>query len=95
MKNLNKILKHLRTFHKLTQQELGDKLGFSRSYICQVERGSKKQPSFELLNLYAKTFDIPVSVILLFAERWDEKGKAEVKLRLSYKALRFLDWINN
>lgn len=96
MKNLNKVLKHVRTFHKLTQQELADKFGFSRNYICQVERGYKKQPSFELLNLYAKTFDVPVSVLLFFAESWDEKNpRVKVKKWLSDKAVRFLDWISN
>ena len=95
MRNLNKVLKHLRTFHKLTQQELGDKFGFSRSYICQVERGSKKEPSLKLVSLYAKAFDIPVSAILLFVERWDEKGKIKVKNWISGKAIRFLDWVNN
>jgi transcriptional regulator with XRE-family HTH domain len=47
--SLPKILKHIRTFNKLTQLELSNKLGICRSYISQIEKGVKK-PTNETLN---------------------------------------------
>lgn len=96
MHNLPKILKHIRTFNKLTQLELGKKLGISRSYISQMEKGIKN-PTNETLQKYSEAFDIPLSVIYLFSENLDDKQalKNKAKKLLTSGTLRLLDWISN
>lgn len=93
--NLPKILKHIRTFNKLTQLELSKKLNISRSYISQMEKGIKN-PTNETLQKYSEIFDIPLSVIYLFAENLEDKGfRNKAKKLLTNTTLRFLDWIND
>jgi len=93
--NLPKILKQIRTFNKLTQLELSKKLDISRSYISQIEKGIKK-PTNETLQKYSEAFDIPVSVIYLFAENLDNKEdlKSKAKKLLTKSSLSLLDWIS-
>jgi|DEB0MinimDraft_6_1074348.scaffolds.fasta_scaffold75759_2 transcriptional regulator with XRE-family HTH domain len=93
--NLPKILKNIRTFNKLTQLELSDKLSISRSYISQLEKGVKK-PTNETLQKYSEAFDIPLSVIYLFAENLDNKEdlKNNAKKLLTKSSLSLLDWIS-
>jgi transcriptional regulator with XRE-family HTH domain len=92
--SLPKILKHIRTFNKLTQLELSEKLNISRSYISQIEKGIKN-PTNETLQKYSEVFDIPLSVIYLFAENLDNKGfKNKAKKLLTKSSLNLLDWIS-
>lgn len=94
MNNLPKILKHIRTFNKLTQLELSEKLNISRSYISQIEKGIKN-PTNETLQKYSEVFGIPLSVIYLFAENLDNKGfKNKAKKLLTKSSLNLLDWIS-
>lgn len=94
MNNLNRILKHIRVFNKLTQQQLEEKTGIDRAYVSEIESG-KKIPSIEVLEKYATAFDIPKSAILLFAENYEEKVgfKNTIKKGLTGTALNFLDWV--
>ena len=93
--NLPKILKNIRTFNKLTQLQLSKKLNISRSYISLMERGIKN-PTNETLQKYSEIFDIPLSVIYLFAENLEDKEfKNKAKKLLTNTTLRFLDWIND
>lgn len=94
--NLAKILKHIRTFNKLNQTQLSEKLGITRSYISQMESGAKK-PTNETLQKYSEVFDVPLSVIYLFAENLENKEdlKSKAKKLLTKKTLGLLDWINN
>lgn len=95
MDNLSKILKHTRTFNKLTQLELSEKLNISRSYISQIEKGIKN-PTNETLQKYSEAFGIPLSVIYLFAENFDNKEdlKSKAKKLLTKSSLSLLDWIS-
>ncbi len=95
MHNLPKILKHIRTFNKLTQLELSKKISISRSYISQIEKGIKN-PTNETLQKYSEAFDIPLSVIYLFAENLDNKEdlKNKAKKLLTKSSLGLLDWIS-
>lgn len=60
-------LRLLRRSHDLKQQELALKLNISRSYISELESGNRT-PSYDLLERYAITFNIPVSSLIFFAE---------------------------
>ena len=52
-------LKQLRKEHKLTQQQLGELLGYKNNSICQIENG-KRNMSIEKVVDLAKLFDISI-----------------------------------
>ena len=52
-------LKQLRVKHKLTQQQLGELLGYKNNSICQIENG-KRNMSIEKVVELAKLFDISI-----------------------------------
>ena len=52
-------LKQLRVEHKLTQQQLGELLGYKNNSICQIENG-KRNMSIEKMVELAKLFDISI-----------------------------------
>lgn len=92
---LNEALRLVRTYHDLSQSELGVELGISNSYLSEIESG-KKKPSIDLLNKYSSQFNIPVSSLLFFSESLDEK-KATDKLRVGVakKVVSLLQWVEN
>jgi transcriptional regulator with XRE-family HTH domain len=91
---LSRALKLLRTFHQLNQNELAKILGISNSYLSEIESGNKK-PSLELLNKYSLAFKVPVSSILLFSEKLEEKkGSKILREKAADKILRILEWIS-
>lgn len=89
----SRALRLVRIFHRLKQTELSDKLDISNSYLSEIENGLKN-PSMELLGKYSKIFGIPVSTLLLFSERLDEKKFSErVRVQSGDKILRMLEWV--
>jgi transcriptional regulator with XRE-family HTH domain len=90
---LSEALRLIRVFHDLTQKELAEKLGISKSYLSEIESG-KKTPTFDLLNRYSEFFDIPASSIMFFSESLNKDIKTE-KLRtfVSSKILAILNFI--
>ncbi|MEH2233834.1 MAG: helix-turn-helix transcriptional regulator [Nostoc sp.] len=90
---LSEALRLIRVFHDLTQKELAEKLGISKSYLSEIESG-KKTPTLELLNRYSEFFDIPASSIMFFSESLNKDIKTE-KLRtfVSSKILAILNFI--
>ena len=52
-------LKQLRKEHKLTQQQLGELLGYKNNSICQIENG-KRNMSLEKMVALADLFDISI-----------------------------------
>jgi len=88
---VGKILKHIRIFNKLKQNELSEMLGISKSYISEIE-SCKKIPTIEVLQKYSDTFNISLSTILLFTENIDNPKNIATKF-LCKKAVQFLDWL--
>jgi transcriptional regulator with XRE-family HTH domain len=64
---ISEALRLLRVYSDLNQKGLANRLGLSRSYLCQLESGDRL-PTLEVLNKYAKAFDVPLSSILYLAE---------------------------
>ena len=87
MDNIKTILKSLRKFSRMTQEELSPKLGISRAYLCGIETG-KKKPTLELIYKYSKVFDIKPHLILQFAD-----NERKVKAKLNKFVCRFLEYI--
>lgn len=72
---LNEALRLIRVYHDMKQNEAADKLGISKSYLSEIEKGHK-EPSLELLRKYESAFDIPTSSIMFFSENL---GKSPTK----------------
>ena len=63
MAQFDRILKLLRTEKKMSQQELADALGISKSSIKMYERG-ERQPNFEVLETIADFFNVDIDYLL-------------------------------
>jgi transcriptional regulator with XRE-family HTH domain len=88
----DRALRTVRQYHRLNQSELANKLQLSRSYLNELEKGHK-QPSLDVLQKYSELFNVPVSSLMLFAERTDA-GKFEgARVFAADKVLRMLEWI--
>jgi len=56
-------IKLLRTAEGLPQKDLAEKLGVSRSYLCQIEKEAR-EPSMDLLRRIADEFGMPVGLLV-------------------------------
>lgn len=91
---LHRALKLLRTYHRLTQQQLAERLAISNSYLSEIEKGTKTA-NLDLLEKYASVFSIPASSILLFSERIDaDRPGDRLRFAASQKVLKLLEWID-
>lgn len=63
MGNFHNIFKRLRTASGLTQVEMAEKLGISRSTIGMYETGAR-EPDFETLELIADFFNVDIDYLL-------------------------------
>ena len=87
-------LKVIREYHRLSQTELADRLGLSKSYISELEAGSKKA-SLDVLERYAEHFQIPMSSLMLFAERSANADFGErTRSFAANKVLKMLEWLS-
>lgn len=90
---LNKALRLVRVYHDLSQADAAERLGLSKSYVSEIEKGDKNV-SMATLQKYSDAFDIPMSSLLLFAEKVDGAGNAEnVRAFVAEKAVKMLDWV--
>ena len=63
MGNFHNIFKQLRMASGLTQVEMAEKLGISRSTIGMYETGAR-EPDFEILELIADLFNVDIDYLL-------------------------------
>lgn len=92
---IGEALRLLRIFSGYKSVELAKELNISQSYISEIENG-KKQPTIELLDRYAKVFNMKKSTLMLFAESIEEdkqviKDKRQKTAMAGMKLLRILD----
>ena len=73
---LNEALRLIRVYHDLRQNEAAERLGISKSYLSEIEKGHK-EPSLDLLKKYENAFDIPASSILFFSENLGKSPSKE------------------
>jgi len=88
----DRALKTLRQYHRLSQSDLAEQLGISRSYLNEIER-NKKEPSLDILTRYSIRFDIPLSSLMLFAEQSQNPTLDKARLYVADKVLKMLEWI--
>ncbi|MGJ3627810.1 helix-turn-helix domain-containing protein [Sphingomonas sp. MMS24-JH45] len=55
----------MRVFHDLNKTQVAARVGLSKSYVTELERGDKKV-TLEVLEKYASAFKIPVSSLMFF-----------------------------
>lgn len=90
----DRALKLIRQYHRLSQAELADKLGLSRSFISELEKLGGKKPSIDVIERYASFFKIPVSSLLLFAEKSGATDLREKsRIFAADKVLKMLEWL--
>lgn len=91
---LSEALRLLRVYHDLTQTELAERLKLSKSYLSEIESGTKA-PTLAVIDNYASEFEIPASAILFFAENLDDPASTAVARRMVAKKiltlLRFIE----
>jgi transcriptional regulator with XRE-family HTH domain len=90
----HRALKLIRQYHRLSQVELANGLGLSKSFISELEKHGGKKPSIDVLERYAAHFKIPLSSLLLFAEHMDGKSLGErTRVFAAGKVLKMLEWL--
>lgn len=90
---MNRALRLIRVYHDLNLSDAAQRIGLSKSYISEIERGRKKV-SLDVLTKYSLAFDIPISSMMLFAERIEDGTFSErSRAYVADKALKMLDWI--
>ena len=87
---MGEALRLLRIFNGYKSAELAKKLELSQSYVSELENG-KKQPTMEVLDKYAKVFEMKKSTLMLFAESLEgEKIKNDKKQRIARAGMKLL-----
>lgn len=90
---LNEALRLMRVFYDLTQKDLAEKLGISKSHLSEIESG-KKTPTLNMLERYSEVFDIPVSSIMFFSENLNSDINTEkIRTFVSSKILAIMNFI--
>lgn len=76
-------LKQLRTVFGYSAKDMSKELDLSASYLSEIENG-KKTPSLQILESYARVFNMKLSTIVLLTEEQDklsQEGKAKIFVR--------------
>ena len=90
IKKIGEFIARLRNENKMTQIELGEKLGVTNKTISRWENG-KYMPSIEMLEMLSKEFDVSINEIIS-GERIVEdnyKDEAEKNIISALKANKF------
>ena len=93
---IHKALKTIREFHGIKQVELASTLDISRSYLCEIEAGTKNV-SLSLLDKYSDAFNIPVSSLMFFSENYEDRNLSSSKFKSMYskKILKLIAWLSD
>ena len=87
---MGEALRLLRIFNGYKSAELAKMLELSQSYVSELEN-NKKQPTMEVLDRYAKVFEMRKSTLMLFAESLEiDKEKMNNKQRVAYAGMKLL-----
>lgn len=87
---MGEALRLLRIFNGYKSAELAKKLELSQSYVSELENG-KKQPTMDVLDKYAKVFEMKKSTLMLFAESLEgEEIKNDKKQRIARAGMKLL-----
>ena len=65
---INEALRLIRLYWGKSQAEMAEKTDLSQPYLSEVESG-EKEVTLEVLRRYSSSLNVPMSSLLLFAER--------------------------
>lgn len=86
-------LKYIRQFHDLPAAQLANQLGYSKSYISEIENGNRRI-NMDIIERYSEFFDIPISSIFILSEGLEELNSDSVSQQASKRFVRnILAWI--
>lgn len=88
----DRALRTIRQYHRLSQTEMANQIGISRSYLNEIEH-DKKEPSLDILKRYASRFDLPLSSLMLFAEQTQDSHYDRARVYFADKVLKMLEWV--
>jgi transcriptional regulator with XRE-family HTH domain len=95
MQMYHRALRLMRQYHRLSQVELASRLNLSKSFVSELESGRKKA-SIDVLERYANFFKIPLSSLMLFAEKADDADFGErTRTFTADKILKMLEWLEH
>jgi transcriptional regulator with XRE-family HTH domain len=87
---LNEALRLMRIYHDMKQSDLASALDVTKSYVSELEAGNRT-PSLQVLESYARTFDVPLSSILFFAENVENPdGVSKTRKYVASKIIKIL-----
>lgn len=87
---MGEALRLLRIFNGYKSAELAEMLELSQSYVSELEN-NKKQPTMDVLDKYAKVFDMKKSTLLLFAESLEnDSANMDKKQRVARAGMKLL-----
>lgn len=93
MEMLKDALRLLRIFHDMSQTDLAEQLGVSKSLLSQIESGGRR-PTLDLLEGYAKVFNLPISSILFFSEQLESNKLSErTRVKVADKVVKLMEFI--
>jgi transcriptional regulator with XRE-family HTH domain len=87
---INEALKLIRLYWGKSQAEMAEELKLSQPYLSEIERG-RKEVTLDVLQRYSGRFSIPMSSLMLFAERIEGQPKpSRGRILVAGKTLSFL-----
>jgi transcriptional regulator with XRE-family HTH domain len=87
---INEALKLIRLYWGKSQSEMAEEVELSQPYLSEIERG-RKEVTLEILQRYSQRLKIPLSSLMLFAERIEGQPKpSRGKIFVAGKTLSFL-----
>jgi transcriptional regulator with XRE-family HTH domain len=90
---LGEALRLIRVYHDLKQSEAAEKLGVSKSYLSEIEKG-RKEPTLETIRKYESVFDIPMSSIMFFSENLGKNApKERARTLVASKILKLMQFL--
>lgn len=91
---IHKALRSIRQYHQLSQSELAEDFGTSKSTIIELESGAIPV-SQNYLNKYSDRFDISPKSLIFFSESISGEGRISQKIRknLAGKIIDIVDWM--
>src|SRR5258705_185981 len=91
---MNKALRLIRVYHDMTLTQAAARVGLSKSYVSDLEKGHKKV-TLEVLEKYATAFGLPMSSLMLFAERTESGDFAEKTPEFLHSAIKGRSYVTN
>lgn len=90
---IGEALRLIRVYHDTKLVDLAKQFDVSVSFLSEVENNHKK-PNIELIDRYAKHFELRPSAIMFFSEELNEKSlKGKAKSEIRKKMLKFMQLI--